>query len=385
MADLHGATCAALLTRVQELSPSEAAVSLSFCIYSDRYQSQANSLVRAIVENWTSRQDLSSQRVVEAVDALQCLASWKLRPLPVLEQLDGILVDRQVELKYTGNISLWVVATRSLALMGYREASWPLLALELAQEKTFLEQVPLHLQCELLEGFALLGLFDATAFRNFAELLLAEQRYFKGMKDMSMVLTSFAQCQFFHEEIFDTLYTLILDKLQDSMAAESSVEAAWSFALAGYHRKFESFATLLSHIFRKAQKNTARHRSLAQLVLAEAPEVVKLSNCADEVAAAARAAPRSDADQAFLAEVKSVLEEKGWKHRIQPLEGGFLLDISNSDSEKVGLLLVEQAKLLTTFKEDHVERWLGEVSMAQRVLQSQGWTVVILCQDQRLG
>eukprot|EP00434_Breviolum_minutum_P014249 symbB.v1.2.012564.t1/scaffold836.1/size159045/10 len=215
MADLHGATCAALLTRVQELSPSEAAVSLSFCIYSDRYQSQASSLVRAIVENWTSRQDLSSQRVVEAVDALQCLASWKLRPLPVLEQLDGILVDRQVELKYTGNISLWVVATRSLALMGYREASWPLLALELAQEKTFLEQVPLHLQCELLEGFALLGLFDATAFRNFAELLLAEQRYFKGMKDMSMVLTSFAQCQFFHEEIFDTLYTLILDKLQD--------------------------------------------------------------------------------------------------------------------------------------------------------------------------
>ncbi|CAL1157872.1 unnamed protein product [Cladocopium goreaui] len=213
MADLHGATCAALLPRVNELLPSEAAACLTFCIFSPRYRSQAMSLVKSITEIWTS-QDLTSLRVVEAVDALECLASWNLRPVAVLERLDGILVDRLVELKYTGNISLWVVATQSLASLRYREASWPLLALELASDKVFLEKVPLHRQCELLAGFAQLGLFDAKAFRNFAELLLAEKSHFKDSKDMAKVLMSFAQSHFFHEEIFDTLYNLFLDMFQ---------------------------------------------------------------------------------------------------------------------------------------------------------------------------
>lgn len=397
MADLHGATCAALLPRVNELLPSEAAACLTFCIFSPRYRSQAMSLVKSITEIWTS-QDLTSLRVVEAVDALECLASWNLRPVAVLERLDGILVDRLVELKYTGNISLWVVATQSLASLRYREASWPLLALELASDKVFLEKVPLHRQCELLAGFAQLGLFDAKAFRNFAELLLAEKSHFKDSKDMAKVLMSFAQSHFFHEEIFDTLYNLFLDMFQEESikidkrdSYEALVEAAWSFGLAGYHRKFESFASFLDHIFWKVQTKPASMRrwELAKLVLAEAPDVVKLSHCADEVMAIARSAtPRSSdaAHDAFLAEVKSVLEETQWKHRIQPPEGGSLLDASMSDSHgEVGLLLVEKAKLLTTLKQEDLgeERWIGEVSMVRRLLHGQGWpNVVTLCEDE---
>lgn len=117
--------------------------------------------------------------------------------------------------------------------------------------------------------------------------------------------------------------------------------------------------------------------------------MVKLSHCADEVMAIARSAtPRSSdaAHDAFLAEVKSVLEETQWKHRIQPPEGGSLLDASMSDSHgEVGLLLVEKAKLLTTLKQEDLgeERWIGEVSMVRRLLHGQGWpNVVTLCEDE---
>ena len=58
---------------------------------------EALSLVRGIVENWAKQeehrwpssvhgtsQDLSSQSVVEVVDSLECLASWRLKPVRVL-------------------------------------------------------------------------------------------------------------------------------------------------------------------------------------------------------------------------------------------------------------------------------------------------------------
>eukprot|EP00435_Cladocopium_sp_Y103_P072026 s185_g39.t1 len=98
-------------------------------------------------------------------------------------------------------------------------------------------------------------------------------------------------------------------KIDKRDSYEALVEAAWSLALAGYHRKFESFASFLDHIFWKLETKPASMRrwELAKLVLAEAPDVVKLSHCADEVTAVARsAAPRSPSDAAhdtFLAEV----------------------------------------------------------------------------------
>eukprot|EP00438_Fugacium_kawagutii_P005486 Skav236548 [mRNA] locus=scaffold1774:239151:242270:+ [translate_table: standard] len=167
---------------------------------------QALSLVKAIVDAWTAQ---------EAVDALECLASWNLRPVAVLDRLDSILEDRQVELKYTGNVALWIVATCSLASLRYREGSWPRLALELATEKVFLEKVPLREQCELLRGFAQLSLFDARAFRSGIACVEGH-----SSQEISTVLMSFAQSHFFHEEaaamaVFDALYNLILGMLKD--------------------------------------------------------------------------------------------------------------------------------------------------------------------------
>ncbi|CAK9006328.1 Putative hydrolase YcgS [Durusdinium trenchii] len=211
MAELHGATCAMLLPHVAQLTPSEGAHCLSQCAYTDLYRAQVFSLVRAIAEDWTTREELSSQRLVEAVDALECLASWNLRPVELLGRLDGLLVERQVELKYTGNVMLWVTATCSLASLEYRPAAWPLLALQLASDKIFLEQVPLYGHCELLRGFLRLGLFEATAFQNFAELLLAEKQHFRDVKDIAAVVTSFAQLRCLHSELFDTLYKMTLD------------------------------------------------------------------------------------------------------------------------------------------------------------------------------
>eukprot|EP00913_Durusdinium_trenchii_P018105 g17013.t1 len=155
-----------LLPHVAQLTPSEGAHCLSQCAYTDLYRAQA---VRAYLvsgredieskpevaiemaqaaEDIKSKpgvaietdQELSSQRLVEAVDALECLASWNLRPVELLGRLDGLLVERQVELKYTGNVMLWVTATCSLASLEYRPAAWPLLALQLASDKIFLEQ-----------------------------------------------------------------------------------------------------------------------------------------------------------------------------------------------------------------------------------------------------
>ncbi|CAJ1394158.1 unnamed protein product, partial [Effrenium voratum] len=212
-ADLHAAACAEIQRRLPKLALSEAAACLAHCTFKREFRPQASALVRAVVQHWNERQDLHDLKVVEVVDALVCLASWDLRP-PVLGRLDEILVDRQVELKYTGNVLLWVFATRSLSRMQYRDSKWALVALDLARDKIFLEQVPFHNLCQLLEKFAELNLFDEMAYQSFAELFLAERQLFKELRDIAQVLWAFAHVGFFHPELFDALYNLILDRFE---------------------------------------------------------------------------------------------------------------------------------------------------------------------------
>ncbi|CAJ1352761.1 unnamed protein product, partial [Effrenium voratum] len=78
------AACAEMQRRLPKLALSEAAACLAHCTFKREFRPQASALVRAVVQHWNERQDLHDLKVVEVVDALVCIASWDLRPLPVL-------------------------------------------------------------------------------------------------------------------------------------------------------------------------------------------------------------------------------------------------------------------------------------------------------------
>merc|ERR1712129_470628 len=113
--DLHAACCTELMLKIASLSTNQAAQCLAQCSRDTRYRAQAQGLARTVEQHWLQTEDLSSLRVVEVVDALDSFASWGMKSLPVINRLGNMLVERQTELKYAGNVSLWTTAVQAFA------------------------------------------------------------------------------------------------------------------------------------------------------------------------------------------------------------------------------------------------------------------------------
>merc|ERR1711874_542858 len=119
-----------------------------------------------------------------------------------------------------------------------------------------------------------MGLFDETVYSNVAELLLSDFRLFKVPQDIGPVLWAFATVQYFHPQFFDSAYDLMIEWFEAELidltrfqTHTALIQAVWSFALAGYHTRYESFAAFLDYAFFKdvTDMRPIQPRRLAQI------------------------------------------------------------------------------------------------------------------------
>jgi len=401
---LHAACCAELMWRVEKLTVNEAACCLMHLTFSPKFRAQAHGLVSSIVQKWHRTEDLSSIRVVEIIDALETLASWGMRPLPLTDRLCDILVERTVELKYSGNVSLWILATHSLARMDHFSASWPLVALELARDKPFVERVSFFQQSMLIQALAKLRLFDEAAYDNVAETLLADFDLFREVKDLAPILQAYTTVQHYHQQLFDGAYDRVLEWLESDeldLTKRSTqggfIQIALCFAQAGYHKRYESFAAILDYAFftnfsELAPPHMRRLAQLADLVLEEEP--AQAQNCqypgqieGVRTAPAVRRLISSDppSDAQLVQSLRSTLAELGWPSETFAAVGDTapcLVDVSLEAKfgKKVGLLIANQHDLLRVGlpREQQPGRSTGMLALVQRLLALRGWQTAVI-------
>lgn len=402
--DLHTACATELMKRMDHLGLPDTAQCLLQCTFSPKYRVQAQGLVRSIEQKWSRAEDLNPLRIVEVVDALETFASWGMKPLSLINRLDRILVERQVELKYAGNVSLWINATQAFSRMEHLDAHWPIVGLELARDKTFLERVSFFQQSAFVVCLGRLRLFDETVFRNVAELLISDFRLFKEPQDIAPVLWSYATVQYFHPQLFDTAYDLMIEWFEGELidltrqqTHTSLVQAVWSFALAGYHMRYESFAAYLDYAFFKeiADMRPIQLRRLAQIadaVLEEAPGMAKLCQYPERVAEArtnqrVRSIVASDpvSSPELLQDVRTTLTELGWPHEVFFMPdntSAFYVDISLAQKfgQKVGLLMGGKYEMLRVGlpSEEQLPRESGFFVLARRLLEHRGWKTIVV-------
>mmetsp|Transcript_65239 Transcript_65239/g.190892 ORF Transcript_65239/g.190892 Transcript_65239/m.190892 type:complete len:743 (-) Transcript_65239:125-2353(-) len=402
--DLHAACATELIMKMDSLSLAEGAQCLAMCGFSMRYRAQAQALVRSVEQKWNGIDDLTPLRVVEVVDALQTLASWSMKPMPLVDRLDSLLIDRQVELKYSGNVSLWVVATQALARMEHVTARWPLLAMEFARDPLFVEKISFYQQCDFLVALGRLRIFDELAYKNVADLIVSDFTLFKQVQDLAPVLWTCATVNYVHKDLFDSAYDLMVSWLEAEQldlsqrtVISSMIQAAWSFAVAGYHTRYESFAAFLDYaVFPDLGTLRIAHmRRLAQLsdtVLTEAPNTAGLCQYPDRLEAArrdqrVRGLVTSDptCDPELLQDIRTTLQQLGWQHEafFMPDEcSTFYVDISlaQKTGQKVGLLLAGRYELLAVGLpgEVHPPREAGIFSLARRLHAQRGWRTAVI-------
>jgi len=396
--DLHAACCTELMLKIASLTANEAAQCLAQCSKDTRYRAQAQGLARTVEQHWVQTEDLSSLRVVEVVDGLDSFASWGMKSLPVLARLDNILVERQVELKYTGNVSLWTTAVQAFARMNY-DAKWPLVAVEFARDRMFLDRISFFQQTALVSSFGRLRQFDETVYNNIAELLLSDFSLFKQPTDLAPVLWSYANANFVHERLFDGAYDLMIGwleseelNLEKTSTQVAIIQICWSFVVAGYHQRYQSFAAFLDYaLFTGHDKLRMVHvRRLVQLcdaVLQEAPELRDLCQqpervnmvCSDQ---RVRTIVGSDpvSEDRLLRELRDTLQDMGWLYEAYCMpddtSASYVdLSLQRHLNQKVGLLVAGRFEHLAVGLpgEPHGPREAGSFALKRRLLQSRGW------------
>mmetsp|Transcript_8143 Transcript_8143/g.22273 ORF Transcript_8143/g.22273 Transcript_8143/m.22273 type:complete len:744 (+) Transcript_8143:81-2312(+) len=402
---LHAAVCTELIVKMDKLSIAEAANALGQCTFAPRYRAQAQGLVRTIEQKWSRTEDLSPLRVVEAVDALETFASWGLKPLPLVDRLDALLVERKVELQYTGNVTLWVNVVQSFARMEHADAKWPLAALELARDRHFVDRISFFQQSALAVSLGRLRLFDEQVFGHIADALVADIRLFKDVTDMAPVLMYYASSGFFHQQLFDGTYDLMLEWLEGESidlnrknTQLAVIQLTWSYVLAGFHKRYDSFAALLDYAFfmelgRDIKQPTVRKLAqLADAVTLEAPAAVQNCQYPEKLADAhrgdrARQLVAADpvGDPALLQEVRGTLQELGWPYHAYAWPddaSAFYIDISLEPKfgRKVGILLPGKFDLLRVGlpHEAHPPRESGPLTLAHRLHAARGWSTATL-------
>jgi len=402
--ELHAACATELIVKMDSLSLSDAAQCVALCTFSPRYRAQAQGLVRSVEQKWSGTQDLAPLRVVEAVDALETFASWGMRPMPLVDRLDELLVERQVELKYTGNVSLWVVATQALSRMEHVDAKWPRIAVEFARDPIFVEKISFFQQSALISALGRLRLFDEAVYRNVADALVSDFSLFKEVQDLAPVLWAYATANYIHKGLFDSAYDLMITwlegehfNLEHKPTHGAIIQVVWSFVVANYHIRYESFAAFLDYAFfvEPMSLRVAHLRRLAQLsdaVFLEAPETASLCQYHDRIGATladqrVRNIVSSDppSQPELLQEIRGALQQLGWPYDVFVVPDGtaaFYVDISLAQhaGQKVGLLLAGRYELLTVGLpgEAHEPRETGLFTLARRLHARHGWRTAVI-------
>jgi len=397
--DLHAASCTELMLKTGSLTASEAAQCLSYCSFDTRYRAQAQGLARSIEQHWMRAQDLSSIRVAEAVDALDSFASWGMRNSQVVGRLDDILIERQVEIKYSGNVSLWTTALQAFARMDHHNAKWLLVALELARDRIFLEKNSFFQQAALVGGFGRLRHFDQAVYDNIAELLVSDVVLFKQPTDLAPVLWTYANANYVHDRLFDSAYDIMIGwleaeqlNLQNMSTQAAIIQICWSFVVAGYHQRYQSFAAFLDYaLFTGLDKLRAVHwRRLAQMcdaVLNEAPELKDFCQqpervnitCSDHRVRKLVCSDPASEDK-VLRELRETLEDMGWLYEAfcmpDDLSANYVdLSLQRHLNQKVGLLVAGRFEHLAVGLpgEAHEPHETGVFALKRRLLHSRGW------------
>ncbi|CAK0844261.1 unnamed protein product [Prorocentrum cordatum] len=175
------------------------------------------------------------------------------------------------------------------------------------------------------------------------------------------------------------------------------LQVVWSFAVAGFHTRYESFAAFLDYVFfaELADRRPLQLHRLAQLAdmsLQEAPEVARLCQYPERLAAA-RTDPRvrslvsaePAAEPQLLQEVVAALRGMGRAHEVRKVPDGtspFAPDVSLEEGgRKVGLLTAGQHELLrsgppgTNFSG---AAEAGAPALRRRLLRSRGWQTALV-------
>lgn len=404
--DLHAACGGELVERIDKLTPSEAANALCHAFFNPKFRVQAQTLVRRVAVHWEKTQDLSSLRTVEVVDALETFASWGIAVPGLLTRLDEMLVAARVELQYAGNVGLWVKAVKHLAKLELAGARWPLVALELARDPHFLNKSSAFEQCSVAESFARLRIFDEVVFSSIAATVLEDMSIFRGdVHEMATFVQACGDVGFFHEGLLDRCYDHLLGLMDEETLDLSKrtthrgiIQLAWCFAVAGLHRRHESFPAVLDYVFfqdldqRAGPQLVECLQQLADIVSLESPELVKNCQFAEKVQAARASSrarnlvsSRAVGDQALLQEVGGFLQKLGWSYDLAHLPDEVSsvsvdLSLERHAGRKVGLLFAGARDLVSCGlpDEQRPRRECGRLVLARRLLGGRGWTVAVL-------
>mmetsp|Transcript_33198 Transcript_33198/g.72423 ORF Transcript_33198/g.72423 Transcript_33198/m.72423 type:complete len:718 (+) Transcript_33198:57-2210(+) len=401
--DLHAQCCTVLMLKVETLTLAEGALCLRLSEHSARYRPQAQGLVRSVEQTW-NQMELAGLQVVEVVDALNSFASWSMRPRELVHRLSDILVENLNELKYTGNVSLWITATQAFATMDMQNVSWPPRALSLARDRHFVERVSFFQQSHLICALARLRLFDEHVYNNIADLLLSDTELFKEINDLSRVLWSFALANYCHPKLFDMAFDKIIDwfdaeqlDVTKRVTQGALLQAVWSFTVAGYHKHYESFAAFLDYTFFAELQDTRamalkRQAQIADAALHESPEIAALSQYSDEMRAfladskvRQHVSSNPACNTRLLKKVEGLLDEMGWVYDtfVMPNEASSAcvhLSLERQLGKKLGIVMASRFDTFSVGlpEEGRPPRESGLLALLRSILAKHGWQVEVI-------
>uniref|UniRef100_A0A7S1B281 RAP domain-containing protein n=1 Tax=Noctiluca scintillans TaxID=2966 RepID=A0A7S1B281_NOCSC len=402
---LHSACATRLVQMVPTLSARDCALALKHSAHSPKFRVQVKHLVESIVHVWKHTEDLQHLQNMEIVEAMTALASWGVGDVALLDKLTDLLVARKLDIKYSPNVSLWIGAADALSRAGQIDNAWTDVVLEFAREKPYLDRVSFFQQCALTTHLARLKVCDELAFKNLAEVILTEVELFKSVVDVAPVLHAYATVNYCHEELFNTIYELMLDWLEaesvdlsEPRTREAWVHAVWSFVVAGYHKKDESFPALLDYAFfniephKEGQHYCRRIAQVADAVLMETPEVAEQCQYTDQMRAVrldSHVRKIVTSDQPFAKKVSwgvgSVLRQLRYPFQLflRPDESSlYYMDMSLTSrcDEKVGVIAASRHELFTRglLEERLPPRPSGAFELVTRLLELRGWRMVVV-------
>merc|ERR1712048_1284920 len=127
------------------------------------------------------------------------------------------------------------------------------------------------------------------------DLLVSDIRLFKEVQDMAPILWAYSMAHYFHEDLFNGTYDLLIEwfdeeklDMTNRVTQNALLQIVWCFVIAGYHKRYESFAAFLDYAFfgELVDPRPQQVRRLAQIadaVLQEAPEIGGLCQFYDKI------------------------------------------------------------------------------------------------------
>lgn len=201
---------------------------------------------------------------------------------------------------------------------------------------------------------------------------------------------------------FDGAYDVLLDwlerehlELTEVGIQHSIIQIAWCFGVAGFHKRYESFAAVLDYAFftERAKLRPGTIRRLAQLadmVLQEAPERAEGMQQPDLIRSTLTdpnvrrlISSGSPFDLKLFQDVRTALQTLEWPHAVSAVpddSSAFAVDISLEAhvDKKVGIIIAGRGDEVRIGlpKEEAKSSDGGELALAKRLLSSRGWRTI---------